>query len=124
MLAIGEKLKKLETFYAQRDALEGEKQALVDQVLTPEIKKRLDEIDAEMTAKAEAVEANIGALEAEIKADVLAHGESVKGESVQAVWSKGRVTWDSKGLTAYSEGHPEILEFQKTGEPSVSLRRS
>lgn len=124
MLAIGEKLKKLETFYAQRDALEGEKQALVDQVLTPEIKKRLDEIDAEMTAKAEAVEANIGALEAEIKADVLAHGESVKGESVQAVWSKGRVTWDSKGLTAYSEGHPEILGFQKTGEPSVSLRRS
>lgn len=124
MLAIGEKLTKLETFYAQRDALEGEKQALVDQVLTPEIKKRLDEIDAEMTAKAEAVEANIGALEAEIKADVLAHGESVKGESVQAVWSKGRVTWDSKGLTAYSEGHPEILGFQKTGEPSVSLRRS
>lgn len=124
MLAIGEKLTKLETFYAQRDALEGEKQALVDQVLTPEIKKRLDEIDAEVAAKAEAVEANIGALEAEIKADVLAHGESVKGESVQAVWSKGRVTWDSKGLTAYSEGHPEILGFQKTGEPSVSLRRS
>lgn len=124
MLAIGEKLKKLEMFYAQRDALEGEKQALVDQVLTPEIKKRLDEIDAEVAAKAEAVEANIGALEAEIKADVLAHGESVKGESVQAVWSKGRVTWDSKGLTAYSEGHPEILGFQKTGEPSVSLRRS
>ncbi|HSR48346.1 MAG TPA: hypothetical protein VLL77_10235 [Anaerolineales bacterium] len=124
MLAIGEKLKRLETFYAQRDALEGEKQALVDQVLSPEVKKRLDEIDAEVAAKAEAVEANIAGLEAEIKADVLAHGESVKGEGVQAVWSKGRMTWDSKGLASYSESHPEILEFQKTGEPSVSLRRT
>jgi hypothetical protein len=124
MLAIGEKLKKLETFYGQRDALDGDKQALVDQVLTPEIKKRLDEIDAEFSAKAEAVEANIAGLEAEVKADVLAHGESVKGEGVQAVWSKGRMTWDSKGLASYSESHPEILEFQKTGEPSVSLRRT
>lgn len=124
MLEIGEKLKKLASFYEQRDALEGEKQALIDGLLTPEIKKRLDDIDAEMAAKAEAVESNIASLEAEIKGDVLAHGESVKGEGVQAVWSKGRMTWDSKGLASYSETHPEILEFQKTGEPSVSLRRT
>jgi hypothetical protein len=124
MLEIGEKLKKLGTFYDQREALEAEKQALIDQVLTPEIKQRLDEIESEMATKAEAVDANIAALEGEIKSDVLAHGESVKAEGVQAVWSKGRVTWDSKGLTSYSASHPEILAFQKTGEPSVSLRRS
>lgn len=123
MLGIGDKLKKLQEFYARRDALEGEKQALVDQVLTPEIKKRLEDIDSEIASKAEAVEANIASLEEEVKAEVLAHGESVRGEGIQAVWSKGRVTWDSKGLATYAEDHPEILGFQKTGEPSVSLRR-
>lgn len=124
MLGIADKLKRLQEFYARRDALEGEKQALVDQVLTPEIRKRLDEIEAEFASKAEAVEANVAALEGEIKSEVLAHGESVKAEGIQAVWSKGRVTWDSKGLTSYAESHPEILEFQKTGEASVSLRRT
>ncbi len=124
MLEIGEKLKRLEAYYGQRDALQGEKQKIVDGVLTPEIKKRLEEIDAEFATKSEAVDGNIETLEAEIKADVLAHGESVKGERFQAVWSKGRQTWDSKGLTSYAEAHPEVLEFQKTGDPSVSIRKS
>lgn len=123
MLGIAEKLKRLQEFYTQREALEAEKQTLVDQVLTPEIRKRLEDIDAEFASKAEAVDANLAALEAEIKAEVLAHGESVKGEGIQAVWSKGRMTWDSKGLSTFAESHPEILEFQKTGEPSVSIRR-
>lgn len=123
MLGIAEKLKRLQEFYTQREALEAEKQTLVDQVLTPEIRKRLEDIDAEFASKAEAVDANLAALEAEIKAEVLAHGESVKGQGIQAVWSKGRMTWDSKGLSTFAESHPEILEFQKTGEPSVSIRR-
>jgi hypothetical protein len=124
MLQIAEKLKRLEEFYVEREALEGEKQKLIDQVLTPEIRKRLEEIETEFASKGEAVEANIATLEEEIKTDVLAHGESVRGERFQAVWSKGRMTWDSKGLTSYAESHPEVLEFQKTGEPSVSIRKS
>lgn len=124
MLQIAEKLKRLEGFYDERQALEGEKQKLIDQVLTPEIRQRLEEIDTEFSSKAEAVDGNIAALEEEIKGDVLTHGESVRGERFQAVWSKGRVTWDSKGLSAYADSHPEILDFQKTGEPTVSIRKS
>jgi hypothetical protein len=123
MLAIAEKLKRLSTLYEERDSLGAQKQALIDQVLTPEIKKRLEEIDAEFAGKDKAAETNIEALEAEIKQDTLSHGESVKAAGFQAVWTKGRVSWDGKGLLSYSESHPEILQFRKEGEPTVSIRR-
>ena len=123
MQAITEKLDRLAEFHAQRDVLNIDKQALIDQLLTPEIKSRLAEIEAEFGEKAEAVNANIAALEAEIKAAILTHGESVKGQHFQAVWSRGRVAWDDKGLSGYAKAHPELLEFRKQGEPSVSIRR-
>jgi hypothetical protein len=123
MLAIAEKLKRLSSLYTERDALAAQKQALIDQVLSPEIKKRLEEIDAEFAEKDEGAAANIEALEGEIKQDTLTLGETVKAAGFQAVWTKGRVTWDSKGLSAFSEGHPEILQYRKEGEPSVSIRR-
>jgi hypothetical protein len=123
MHIIREKLDRLMEFHAQRDVLNMDKRALIDQVLTPDIKARLAEIEAEFGAKAEAVNAKIAALEAEIKAEVLAHGESMKGRHFQAVWSQGRVSWDDKGLRGYAKAHPELLEFRKQGEASVSIRR-
>ncbi len=123
MLAIGEKLERLSDLYVQREALDGEKQKLVDQILPPEVKARLAEIEAEFGQKTEAANANIEALEAAIKADTLALGETVRGAAFQAVWNKGRQSWDSKGLTAYAEANPEVLQFRKEGEPTVTLRR-
>ena len=123
MLAIAEKLNRLSALHAEREALATQKQALIDQVLTPETKKRLEEIDAEFAAKDEGAAANIEELEGEIKRETIALGESVKAAGFQAVWTKGRVTWDSKGLSAFGESHPEILQFRKEGEPSVTIRR-
>jgi hypothetical protein len=101
-----------------------QKQALIDQVLPPEVKDRLTDIEAEFAHKAEAAAANIESLEAEVKADTLALGESVRAAGIQAVWNKGRQSWDSKGLTSYGEAHPEVLQFRKEGEPSVTIRRA
>jgi protoporphyrinogen oxidase len=123
MLVIAEKLNRLSTLYAQREALEAQKQALIDQVLAPETKKRLEEIEAEFAEKDRGAQANIEALEGEIKEETLALGESVKAAGFQAVWAKGRVSWDGKGLSTYSQSHPEVLQFRKEGEPSVSIRR-
>lgn len=47
---------------------------------------------------------------------------SVKGEYLQAVYSKGRATWDSKALDGYAVTHEEILQFKKTGAPSVAIK--
>jgi len=123
MLAIGEKLERLADLYHQREALDAEKQKLLDQILTPEVRARLADIEAEFAQKAEAANANIESLEAAIKTETLTLGESVRGSSFQAVWNKGRTSWDSKGLATYSESHPEVLAFRKEGEPSVTIRR-
>jgi len=53
---------------------------------------------------------------------VLESGGSIKGEKLQAVFSKGRITWDAKSLSGYALAHPEINELKKVGKPSVSIR--
>jgi hypothetical protein len=60
--------------------------------------------------------------EAAIKAAVTAHGTSVKGTHLHAVYAKGRASWDNTGLTGYAVAHPEINVFKTVGAPSVSIR--
>jgi DNA-binding TFAR19-related protein (PDSD5 family) len=115
-------LDQLAQYQSQRDALQLEKKQLIDSILTPEIRAKLQEIDDEFTEKAEAVNTNIAELEEAIKNAVKVSGASFKGQYLQAVWSKPRVTWDTKSLDSFSDSHPEILRFRKEGAPSVSIR--
>jgi hypothetical protein len=121
---ISEKLDRLAEFLAQKDMLAIDKQTLIDQVLNAEIRARLAEIEAEFEGRGEAVEANIAALEAEIKDEVRKHGATVRGAHFMAVWSKGRVAWDDRSLSNYARAHPEVLEFRKQGDPSISIRKA
>lgn len=120
---IKQKLDRLADHQAQRDAIALQKAELVDAVLTAEIKAQLAEIDAEFAGKTEAANANIAALEAEVKQAIIEHGASVKGTFLHAIWNKGRVSWDTRSLDGYAVAHPEMLSFRKEGEPSVTLRR-
>lgn len=123
MLEIAQKLERLSDLYAARESLESEKRELIAEVLTPDQVARLDEIEEEFSQKEEAASAAIGQLEEEIKDNTLSYGNTVKASSFLAVWSKGRVTWDNKGLSAYAQVHPEVLDYRKEGKPSVSIRR-
>lgn len=118
-----QKLDQLANFMAQRDVLNLQKQELIDQVLTPEIKARLEEIEAEFGGRMEAVDANIAELEAEVRQQVLQHGSSVKGTFLRVSWHKGRVSWDTRSLDHYAHQHPEIIAFRKQGEPYVSIQK-
>ena len=104
------------------ESLRLEKQALIDTILTPEIKEKLAEIEAEFAPKVEALSAENEGLAAHIREQVLDGGATISGDFHQAVYIKPRVTWDNKALAGYSVGHPEILAFQKAGDPSVSIR--
>ena len=104
------------------DSLRAEKQAVIDTILTPEIKEKLAEIEAEFAPKVEALRAENEQLAAQIREQVLEFGTTVSGDFHQAVYTKPRVSWDNKGLAGYSVAHPEIMVFQKVGEPSVSIR--
>ncbi len=58
----------------------------------------------------------------QVKAAVLAHGASVKGDRLQAVYVAGRPAWDDRGLRGFALVHPEVLGFRTEGAPSVTLR--
>ena len=115
-------LDQLAEYRAQRDVTMLRKQSAIDAVMTDEIRAQLSDIEAEYGIMTEAVEQNIVALEAEIKRAVIAHGSTVKGAHVQAVYAKGRVTWDAKALDGYATAHTELFAFRSEGEPSVSIR--
>ncbi len=119
---IKQKLDQLAEHYARRDNISLEKQVLIDEILTAEIKAKLAEIDAEFADKNLAVNENIAILEAEIIEAVKKLGTSVKANFLHAVWVKGRLAWDTKALDGYAIYHPEILVMRKEGDPSVSLR--
>jgi hypothetical protein len=120
---IAEKLDQLANCQAEREVLAFQKQELIDQVLPPEIKARLEEIEVEFADRFAAVDERIQAFQEEIKADVIRHGGTVKSTFLRAIWHQGRVTWDNSGMERYARSNPEVLRFRKQGEPFVSITR-
>jgi hypothetical protein len=104
------------------EALTMEKQALIDTILTPEIKEKLAEIEAEFEPKIDEVNAQITELDTAIRQAIVLEGETVRGDFHMAVFNKGRVSWDTRLLDGYAKAHPEIAEFRKEGAPSVTIR--
>lgn len=86
------------------------------------VQAELDALEAEYQPLLDAAQDNASALEAEIKNDVLLTGQSVMTDVYQAVYVKGRVSWDNDGINNYARMHPEVLKFRKEGQPSVTLR--
>ena len=87
-----------------------------------QVQAELDALEAEYKPVLEAAEENTAALENEIKTDVLLYGESVAGGMYRACYTQGRISWDNEGMTRYAVAHPDVLQFRKQGQPSVSLR--
>jgi uncharacterized protein YifE (UPF0438 family) len=115
---------RLETLQAARAALapiqeeyEERRAAIMEQ-----IRPLLETLDAEFTDRLRATREEVSRLEAEARAAVLAYGASFRHAGVRAVYTRPRVTWDSRRLARYMETHPEVGEFRRIGQPSVSLR--
>lgn len=102
----------------------GMKQILIDSVLTPEIKARIADIDAEWADKDSEVDNKIKFMEGVIEEAVLEYGASVKGESLQAVYNRGRVTWDTRGLDAAMRLIPALADYRKEGNPYIAIRKA
>lgn len=91
-------------------------------VILSQVRPKLDALEAEFADHLAAVSDELAGLEGEARQAVLAYGASFRHAGVHAVYSRGRVTWDSKGLNRYEQSHPEIGRFRRIGSPSVSLR--
>ena len=118
-----EKLDLLSSYEKEVETLQYEKQVLIDKVMTADVKKQLDDIDAEFGKKVSDANAKIADLQTEVKQDVIALKTTIRGKFLMAVYNKARVTWDNKGLEGFMVAHPEIVAFRKEGEPTVTLRK-
>ncbi len=116
-------LDKISEYRVQMDSVLLEKQKLVDEAMGEEVKKRIADITAEFAGKAEAVDKNLAALEQQIKDAVVEEGETVDGVLYQAVFNKGRVTWDTGILDGLAIAIPELNQARKQGEPFVVVKR-
>jgi len=120
---ISQNLDMLAELQATQDAVRLEKQGLIESVFTPEIRQKIAEIEAEFAEKESSLAVGIEQLTKDVKAAVITFGESVKGQRLHAVYSRGRDSWDSKTLMRLAKSIPEIWGAHSQGKPSVSIRR-
>ncbi len=86
------------------------------------VQAELDALEAEYAPLLTTAAERAAALEADIRAEVLAAGATVRGSRLQAVYARGRTSWDTAGLETYAADHPEVQDYKRQGAPSVSLR--
>ena len=118
-----ELLVRLEAMYDKRELQDKSEQALIDSILTPEIKMRIESIKAEYMAQNIGLAANIAETEKVLREIALQGCKPIKGEKWQVVWVKPRVTWDGKALESFAETYPQVLNFRKSGNPSTRISR-
>lgn len=116
------RLDALAQLHAALDEANIEKKALIDSVITPEIKAKLAEIDAEFADRLATCGERIDRAEAEVRVLVVKAGESIRGAHMHAVYSAGRARWDDRKLVRYAETHKEILMCRDQGSAYVTLR--
>lgn len=115
----------LDALYAMRllaASIKEEQQSLIDAILTEEQKEKILEINSEYATRIEDANHTLSEAEDKVKITVKGMGKTIKSNNLQAVFTAGRVTWDSKGLQGYAAAVPELLKFQKVGEPTISIR--
>lgn len=122
MSTIEEKLDALAEYKDDLDAINGQYDTMRDATIPDEIKNALVTLEEDRTHATEELKNIIAALEGEIKSDVLKVGKTIKGSKLQAVWSKGRTTWDGKKLAGMEALIPGLAAAKTVGDPSVSIR--
>jgi len=116
-------LDRLAELRDQLAAADSDRRNKLNALLDLKVAARVQSIEDEHNKAIETLAAQATQIEAEIKQSVLARGQSVKGSVLHAIWMKGRVTWDGSGLDGFAVAHPEMGQFRRVGDPSVSIRK-
>lgn len=119
---ISELMQQLENARAMLDDVTARRDTLKDEAVPLDVRQRLADIDEEFETLIQSARMHYDEAEAAVKQVVAEHGQTVKGQFLQAVWSKPRITWDAKALDGYALNHPELFAFRSESRPSVSIR--
>lgn len=114
-------LDELQQLRAATEVLRLDYEAARKEAMVP-VQDQLDDIDAEFKGKLAAALDQAEDLETAVKDAVLAEGTSIKGATLHAIVSKGRVSWDTAKLEGIATVFPQILAARKEGAPSVAIR--
>ena len=98
-------------------------QELVDQLITPDVKKAVDDIHTEFVPRLQTAAYAIETLKQAIREEVLKLGHTVENEYYQVQWKKGRSGgFDTGMLEGMARLIPQINDARKPdGEPTVSF---
>ena len=110
------------TIEAQKATIQAEIDAQTKSVFDA-LEARKRDIEAEFAGKTDAADANIKALEKEIKQAVSAFGKTVKGSAMMATYSDGWKSWNQSRLELYTQTHPDIQECYSVGAPVIAIKR-
>lgn len=91
-------------------------------VLEEELRVHLQTTAPELVGYIEAADKQAQEVDSAIRQSTLVIAQTIQGATLQAVYVRGRTSWDGKALDGFAAAHPEILAFRKTGEPSVTVR--
>lgn len=92
------KIDELYELYCRRDLERIEKDKMLDLATPEEVRQARKDVEEEFKIRLDTIDNSIATLEASIKADVLSTGESVGNDNLQAVFTPGRVSWDTRML--------------------------
>jgi len=117
---VGKLLDQLAGFRQARQGSTNEINDVINQALRncPDLKNRYDELQEGIKFFVETE----SELTSQVQEEVLRVAASIKGGWLQAVYSEGKTTWDTKLLEGYLIAHPELAALKKEGKPSVSIR--
>jgi hypothetical protein len=117
-------LDQLAELQSALDVLIMHKEATRDQAIPLEVRAELAVIELEFAPKIDEVQSRIAEVGTAIRVGITTHGQTVKGSRLQAVYTKGRISWDDSGLCGFAMHHPELFAFRKEGEPGVAIRKA
>jgi hypothetical protein len=113
------------TMLATLAALRDQQAALLDAqdaAIPAPLRRELRRIAKRFAPDLEQVARDLAHTETHVKEAVLAHGASVQGARLQAVYVQGKAHWDDRALQGFASFHPGMLVFRTVGATSVSLR--
>lgn len=119
---IERRLEALTKMKQQREELIADYEVAKQNVVPVEVQQLLADLETEYAPMFGRINADIEAVESEVKAAVTAHGATVTGGGMMAQFNSGRVTYDAKRLGGLALAFPQINECKKVGEPFVTLK--
>lgn len=121
-MKIEQLIRELEDARGRLDMVVAEYETIRDMAVPADVKQALREIDEEWGDTIAAAKESYAKAEAAAKQAVAENGKTAKGQFLQVVYTKPRVSWDAKALDGFAVNHPELFAFRKEGKAGASVR--